>query len=315
MSNSCLFAQEDAPAKVILFRPSMPMAAAVVFKVHFNDTQFIRMMNRSYYQVELPAGNYTFKAGNKLIVKVKSGKTYFIRIMPIIGFWATTGELFLVDSNMAAPVITQGNLRDLRFPLKRPLNRINVAGVFGPGLDQISALQTTDGKIVSMSFGGGAGINVFYGREVSKRLDLSGGFHYQRSSLSPPVKNASMSFSRMGASFTAALIIPIQGGSMQRVKLGIGPDMYLKNILKFDFSQIDSVFKDTWDYKMTTGLHVNAIYELNLNDYFSFMYGLQLSFVNYDFKSGKVIYPVYPNPFVSAKGSAFEFLMGINVHF
>lgn len=308
-------AQEQKPASIILFRTGSPLAHTVIYKVHLNDTQFVRLMNRSKYPFELPAGEYTFRAENKLKVKFESGKNYYIRLIPIMGFWSTTAELMLVDSQSASTYLGTTEMRDLRKPLIRPLNRFGIAVMFGPGTDNITMGQTGDGQNITMSFGGGGGVKAHFGREFSKHLDLSGAFLYQSSSLIPNVKNASMSFSRMGASFTAAYIIPIQGGHYQRLKLGVGPDMYLKNVLKFDLSQVDSGKKDTWQYKKETGFHVNAIYEGNIGDHFSFLYGLEYAYVKFAFQSGNTLIPTSVSPLKTPNGSAVNFLIGFNVHF
>lgn len=315
LSNSCLFAQENTSAKIILFRSSSPIARSVVYKVHLNDSQFVRLMNRSTFPFEIPAGEYTFRADNKLKLKAESGKTYYIRLIPIMGFWSTTGELMVVDSQSASTYIATNQLKDLRKPLIRPLNRIGVGAIFGPGLENIFIGKTGDNDDITMSFGGGGGVKAYVGREISKHLDLSGAFLYQSSSLIPNVKNASMKFSRMGASFTAAYIIPIQGGYYQRLKLGIGPDMYLKNVLAFDLSQVDSGKKDTWQYKKETGFHVNALYEANLGDHFSFVYGLEYSYVKFAFQSGTSLIPTISGPLNTPNGTSINFLFGLNVHF
>lgn len=314
-----LLAQQDSMTRIIFYRPKNMQGSGLAFRIQLNEKQHFLLHDNSFYVYDAPPQTYQFydkrSPKNKLTLKAEAGKTYYVRALLVMGFWSTSTELLLVDSVSATPYLTNGKMKDLRLPLIRPLNRIGIVVQAGGGFDQMGVLMATNGERINLSFGGGIGVNAYFGREVSKHLDLSGGVFYQSSSLTPYVKNASMDFNRFGVALTAAWIIPIQGGYRQRLKLGAGPDLYLNNSLKINTSQVAGGFNDTWEYKKTTGFHVNLNYELNLSDHFSFVYGVQYSHAGFDYQKSSVRMPVNGNPLTSPDGSAIYFRMGFNVHF
>jgi hypothetical protein len=316
-----MFGSDTLQSKIIFYREANFQGSAISYKVLANDTFVVKLKNNSFFVYPCKPGEYDLNIRNwpdaKIHLKAEADKTYYLRFGIRMGFWTSSPELILVDSISAYPAIHNTSIHELNaqnVPLIRPKNRIGINFNLGGGFENTSMLTTSDGKESSLSFGGGYAFGVKYGHEFTRHFDLATDLIYQFSSLRPYLSNADMTFSRVIISATPALILPINGGDMMRLKLGAGPDYYFASVLSIDCSKITGGFNDTWHYNSSIGFHVSVVYEWNVSDSWSFNYGLKWYNVGYDFKSGGKYYPT-TNKFESPDGSGIDFLFGFYYHF
>lgn len=313
--------QEPGKCKFIIYRPYNYHKYSVPFRVIINDTLKIKIRNNSFYELTCNAGEYDFtflrNKKFKLHLAIENGKTYYLRVGIIAGFWSSSPELLLVDSLSTYPVINNGKIEKLKSKneiMLRPQNRIGVNVISGIGFEEATWFKYANGGTCDISFGAGIGYEVIIGREFSRFIDLSAGIKYQKSSLVPKVENVEITFKRYAVSLTPSLIIPIKGGDYERLKLGVGMDyvwpsvLYL-NTVKYQFGIIDN-----WTYDRTLGMHVRLLLEINFSKYFSLQYGLRWNYLSYKFVSGNITFPIV-SQLKNPDGSGIDLLLGFNIHF
>lgn len=310
-------------SKVIFYRDNNYQGSAMSFKVYVNDSLIVKLKNSSYYEYNCPPGDYNIYVknyqGGRLLLKVEEGRTYYVRVGLNVSFWTSTPELLLVDSLSAHNIIyynsSMRKLDGTNAPMNRPKNRININSNFGGGFQSHPIFITTDGKDAEVSFGGGIGIGVSYGCELSRYFDILAGIDYKSSWLSPALQNGDASFNRAFISLTPAFIIPIDGGDAMRFKLGGGVNYYFSNKFNMEGSEIPGGFDDKWTYSSTFGYHLSFVFEINVGENFSLNYGLKYYGVNYDFHSGRIAYPLNGNKLKNPDGSGLDFIIGMGFHF
>lgn len=181
--------------RVIFYRESNVTGAAVSYDVFANNVLAARLKNGSYYVFNCPPGNYTFRIENfrntEVTMKVEKGRTYYLRFGLKTGMWTAVPELIAVDSVSAYPAIKNGMLKyaDMNTPGVRKFNRFGINTFLGFGFKSMPLFTTTSGDDSKLSFGGGYGITLNYGRELSKSLDRLLDLGYQFSDLRPSLKN------------------------------------------------------------------------------------------------------------------------------
>ncbi len=316
-----IYCNDSISSKIVIYREYNYQGSAVSYKVFVGDSTLVKLKNNSYYEYSCLPGEYGIQIGNfketKMNLKVEQNKTYYLRFGLRTGVWSAIPELLLVDSISAYPVINSGSIRKLdehNTPMIRPKNRFGLNLNGGFGFESTPMLTTIDGRESTISFGGGYAIGLKYGYEITKHLDLAIDLNYQVSDLNPNLRNADVSFRRGIISVTPSYIIPIDGGDAMRIKLGAGLDRYIGSELSLDLSELIWDFKEKWSYKSSLGYHVNAIFELNVSENWSFNYGLKWYNVAYTFKKGNNYYPTEQN-LESPNGSGIDFLFGLYYHF
>lgn len=316
-----LFTSGQNKSSIVLYRENIYQGSVVTYKINVNDTLLIRLKNASFYSFDATPGDYTFRINKSvqpdLILKVEEDRIYYIRMGLKMTFWSSVPELILVDSVSALPVIRSGELRELdgsNLPVDRPDHRIGISLGVGFGFENFPMFTTVDGDDSKVSFGGGLGVGIRYGYELSRHFDLAVEANYQRSGLRPYLKNASADFDRFRVSLTPSFIIPIDGGDAMRIKLGAGPDLFLAPELKIKGSKVAGGFDDSWSYGGTAGFHVTGIFEMNPSEKWSVIYGLKYYNAAYKFESGGGYAPM-DNRLRTPDGSGIDILFGFNYHF
>lgn len=308
-------------SKIIIYRPQNAQGFAIPFRVIVNDTLKIKIRNNTYYEFSCRPGEYNFRFDkypqSKLNLRVEENKIYYLRISLFVGFWSGFPELLLVDSISAKPIINGGKIQKLKSKneiLIRPKNRIGASLITGGGFDGWTAFTATNGTKAKISFGSGFGYEFTYGREFNKWLDISLGYNYKKSSLSPKVDKADITFERNTISITPAIIIPIYDGDYMRFKLGGGMDFTWPSLLVINTSQYQNGINDRWTYDQSYGFHLGLIYEMNFTKYFSLQYGIRLNKISYQFIKGNLYYPI-DEELIHPNGSGIETHIGFNIHF
>lgn len=310
-------AQSTDSARIVFMRPYAYVGTANLFKVKLADGSIIKLVSNSYYALNVVAGTFEFatvRSKTMGTLEVEAGRTYYVRAYFDKGFWVLTPELKLADSIWGRNLVREGKLKDMKKPLLRPLNRVGVILNAGPGFNDIAVIKTTNNLESSMGFAGGNGVSVQVGREVEKYLDIALSYSYMNRGLTPYIKNGTIDFSRHFVSLTPSFIIPIQGGYAQRIKIGGGVDFYFSNTLKNKTTGIPGGINDTWNYGQAVGYHAQLMYEVNLSEHFSMLWGISYYNVEYSFESGGLYKPVV-DELSNPKGDGLSLKLGVNYHF
>lgn len=203
-----------------------------------------------------------------------------------------------------------------------PSNRFKVEGSFsyGGGTKKIELGKTTDGKTISLSPGGGAGVAITLGYNFYSKLyiDLTAGFQFSR--LSPNVENADGSFDRSPLLATLKYRIPVVTNA--GLKLGGGIGYYASGEWDVDASEVPNGAHNIVKYDGTTGFHIILECEIfaprkpNVN----FTFGAKYYNVSYDANactSNGISVPVkyLPDELRTLNGSGFDFSLGLGWYF
>lgn len=312
---------QEEYGKIIIYRPKNFQGSIVNLKIDVNDSLIIKIRNNSYYELNCKEGDYNFifqkyKKSN-LKLNVEGGKTYYLRLGLVIGFWSSFPEIIIVDSTSAIQEMNRDKIEKLTSNneiLNRPKNRISANFLMSVGFGGWQAFSSSEGDKSFIRFGSGFGYEFLYGREINKRLDISLGFSHQSTSLTPKVKNADITFKRNSLSITPSYIMHIQDGDFQRIKFGIGADYTFPSILVINTANYPNGFIDRWNYDAAYGFHISLIYEINFSKYFSMQYGIKYNNIKYQFIKGNQYYPIV-DELKHPDGSGIEMKLGINIHF
>lgn len=229
--------------------------------------------------------------------------------------WKSEPVLFLVNEASALPIINGTNIRriesvDTQF--KRPKNNIGLNFHMGFGMKSEAIYELDNGTNSKFSFGGGVGAELRYARELSKYFDLQIGASYLMSSLRPSLKAAKMDFSRAKVSLTPHILIPIRDGETTRFRMGGGMDYYFWNKLKIE-DPISPLY-DTWKYDNRLGYHAVFLFDMIVQQNFSFTYGLNWTGVGFNFMSSGNSIPIdqfFSNP----NGNGINLVIGMSYYF
>lgn len=313
---------QEGVSKIIVYREASSYGAAVSYKLLVDNQFHVKIRNNSFYEFTCLSGTHKISILNfeqyGINLNAKPGNTYYIRFGIKVGVWQSTPELILVDSLSAVPAIENGNMYNLNEPdlvKVRTTSFIGFKGTIGFGINNIPLITTTDGKESSISFGGGYGIGLNYGFRLDHNFDLTLGFDYQCSQLSPYLSNASISFYRGMLSATPSLIIPIDGGYSMNLKLGGGIDKSIGSKLKIDTRELSGGFNDDWKYDNPFGFHFVAQFEMLLSNQWSVNYSVKYQNIKYEFDSSN--FGSYPEDMdlKSPDGSGINFQFGFNYNF
>lgn len=313
-------AQDSLPSRIVFIREYNFQGSALSYGIVVNEMVVTRLKNESYFEYNCFPGNYELsvvkQSGPKLKLQVEPGRSYYILFHLRTGPWTVYPELIQADSAFASNLLKNGTYRKQEVilkPLEMPKNHFGVVIEMGTGIDQIPVVTMENGDDANISFGGGIGIGLQYGREVNRHFDISGNLNYMTSSLTPPINNGDVSFSRGRLDLTLAYIFPIKGGENMRIKLGAGPDFIFQPVLNIDLAKIQGGITERWNYYDTGGYHLSLTYEMNSNEKWAFVFGLKWTDCIYKYASGSKDYP--NKQFENPAGSAIDFIMGIDYHF
>lgn len=319
---STALGQDAENGTIIFYREHSYQGSANAIRVYMGNELLVRLRNNSYLEYEAAPGNYAFSINrpgqDPLNFTVEAGQTYYIRFGLRMGMWNAIPEMLLVDPASAAPALASGRMRQLTADMlqqPRPKNRMGLNLAVGFGFENHPLFEIDGGGDSKISLGGGVAIGLKYGREFGKHFDLTTELNYQHSSLTPALTNAKTSFARGVFSVTPAYIVPIRDGEEMRFKFGAGLDLYWAGRLKIEGSQVPGGFNDTWKYKSAIGPHLNAIFEMNTSEKFSFVYGLKFYSVGYkQVENGSSYQGGFPE-LKETSGTGIDLLMGFFYHF
>lgn len=317
-------AGEYPKAKIYIYRQNNFYASGVSYKIFANDSLLTRLRNNSYVIYDCLPGDYSISidklSEGSVKFRVENGKTYFIKFNVNMGFWTAKSELLLLqDTTLALSQINNEKLKLItdnpRLPYLRPKSRLGLNLIFGGGLTKTAMYYTNKGDSY-ISTGGGYGIGLKYGYEITNLIDIAFDFNYQFSLLNPYLNNATSTFKRGYISISPSFIIPLRDGDRMRFKIGGGYDFYFDNMLIIGGKNVpNGGFNDTWNYDITSGWHACVNYELNFSDKMSFDFGLKYYNVKYKFKSSSLMYPKDDSGLKNPDGSGVDILMGVFYHF
>jgi|GEM_PF-2385141 hypothetical protein len=308
---------DSSQSRVVILRPSNDMGAFNRFTLIINDSLTLFFENNTTHAFIVQPGKFRYKAGKKAdeeSIDLDSGRTHYLLLQYSYGVWNSVPRVYEIKQEQAEKIMLQFKPKEIRNTIMRPVNRFGLFFGGGPGINDFPIIKTTDNEDVYIGFGGGYCLGAEVGSEISKYFDVSIGYRFMNRGLTPYLKNASMEFIRHALNVTPALIIPIQGGYSQRIKIGAGIDYYLRNTLIIETDKIPNGINDTWKYKPAIGYHFKLTYEVNLTEQFSMLLGGRYSFVNHRYASSKTFYPTTDN-FISPNGDGFDLMLGVQYHF
>jgi len=308
-------------ATVIFYRLPNYVGSGVRMKIMANGEPVVMLRNNSYYEYLFNPGEYIFtcKMGPEARLKLtlEPGKTYYIKGYINAGFWSSIPVLEVVDPISGRAVVEGGTLRPLEpqvISTEKPASRIGLSMGGGFGFENVDLFIDEDGDDVTLSTGGGFSIGAEAGHAFGKFFDLSLNMHYQVSSLSRSLKNASASFERMNILLTPAFIIPVKGGDYYHFKLGGGIGVYAFGDMDIDASKLGaSVYK--YKYNTALGLHGSFIFYSHFSDRGSYNIGLRLYNVKYEYNPTTSTHTNSDPGIAKPVGSGLDFVFGYCYHF
>jgi hypothetical protein len=164
--------------------------------------------------------------------------------------------------------------------------RVEPSLFLGVGTSKVDLGQTTKGDTVSISGGGGLGGGLTLGYGIAPQFDLDVTLGYQKSELSPAVKNASGSFKR--SFFLATILYRIPVGDRYNFKVGGGGGYYKPSKLDIDTTGVTNGFHDVIEYKSASGAHAVVDFEIFVDHEMSVTFGLKYYSVTYKESSATV---------------------------
>lgn len=313
----CVFAQQST---LVLVRPDSHFGSAARATIYVTDSvkRPVYLYNNSFFTTKFNADTIRLSEGKTrrkpLVVTVSPGQTVYGLVNVWPGFWSTTVELNLIDSQKAQGYLMNPKINNMAKPMLRPMMRVGVELGIGFGLNDFPALQTTDGGTSNLGYGGGLMYGLYIGNQFSKHFDLELSYRFATRGLTPHLENASIDFKRHMVHITPSFVIPIEGGYYQRLRVGGGLTMVFDPKQEFDLSQIPQGFKDTWIYENAIGYHASINYELNFSKQFSSLFGVRYSDVRYVFKQSATAMPI-DQKLVKPNGNSIDIIMGLGFHF
>ena len=166
--------------------------------------------------------------------------------------------------------------------------QVEATFVAGGGLDSRDVFVTEEGDDVTLSAGGGGGLQLGIRLQLSSLLLSSLGMEYVASSLSQPLKNATGSFDRLVIRAGLHYSIPLRTTGFINVGGGIGA--YLEGLMDVDGSKVPDGAHNIYTYKPATGIHLAAEFTQPLpqlqwlNRRWSWAIGLRYTSVQYDLR-------------------------------
>ena len=118
----------------------------------------------------------------------------------------------------------------------------------------------------------------------------------------------------MGLTITPAIVIPIKGGDILRLRIGAGPGLYALGTMKIDGSKIDGT-KYTFKYKSAIGIHALILFESNFMERGSWNLGIRYSNIHYQFTSSGCSNNVTDPELLKPDGSGIDFILEYNLLF
>lgn len=305
---------------LILVRPDSHFASSYRAKVLVNDSilKTLYLYNNSYATQKLNGDTVKlYEAGSSrkpLVITPAAGETVYGLVTVWPGFWSAQTELNLIDSQKAQGYLLNPKILDLRKPLTRPMMRVGIELGAGFGLNDFAIIQTTDGNESKLGYGGGLMYGLLVGNQFTNHFDLELSYRFADRGLTPHLENASIHFTRHLVNITPSFVIPIQGGYYQRVRVGGGLTMAFDAKQKWNTSELQTGFKDTWIYDNAVGYHATCVYELNFAKHFSSYMGLRYTDITYAFKQSAIAVPVI-DKLTNPHGNSIDFLIGFSFHF
>lgn len=201
---------------------------------------------------------------------------------------------------------------------------LRLEGVGGSGLDWHVVGQTTEGDDVSISAGGGIGIQLVAGSNLLRYFRIEGSFGYESAGLDMELENGSGSFGRTHLGGSAYLRIPV--GEKSTLNLGGGmaekgsPDLDLD----FSSSRIYGAAHNIYHYNTGQCTHWDVVWEYYPDRIMSISVGLRYEIVEYELESltsNGVSYPLdmldpeVRNEYELLDGSGVDLLLGFTYYF
>ena len=311
------WSQSESEALVVFYRENNAFGSSVSYPIFMNDSLVVTLKNASFTEYLCTPGEYSVRVedsnGLPLRLTVEANETYFFRAGIAADTQQGAYEIVLVDRTSAEESLLSGKLKKQKLdsePYVRPKNRIGLGANMGFGFKNHDMIKVEEGGYSTLSFGGGIGISVLYGRELSDKFDLSFELGYKMSELSPYLWNAKMEFRRGIVSVTPAYVIKLKGRS--RLRLGAGPDCYFANTMRTETSEIMGGFNDKWKYSTAIGFHASAVCSFHFTDLITWDIGLKYYNVSYKYNSSEVgYYPLPGSVFEKGNGSGIDLILRI----
>jgi hypothetical protein len=190
--------------------------------------------------------------------------------------------LCLFLPTMTVQAQTPEKEKELVYPIS-PGWKLEGRVLVGVGLDDHLVGETSGGDEITISGGGGMGIQGLFCYDLSPRLEGSLGLGYMVSSMMPEVENASGTFGRLFIDATLKYRLILTTRAV--MKLGAGAGYYLPGDMDLDTREVAGGAHNIYGYDSAPGFHVMGEYERSINERFSWVIGLRGSFVSYDLNS------------------------------
>lgn len=121
--------EATAKAKIHVYRYKQFSGKALNPSVFCDGTQVAKMDNGRYFTMELDPGKHSFSSNDKqseIVLDLKPGATYYIRVDIAAGFFKGHGRLTLMQPEQGAPEVAKlqylspGDVKDSRVVLTSP---------------------------------------------------------------------------------------------------------------------------------------------------------------------------------------------------
>ncbi len=314
-------AADNTNGRIVVYFATKVNIVAKPYEIMANDSLVARIRNNSFAEYTCKPGSYNIRITNaptaNTSINVVAGKSYFVQIMTMPGFWKPQPIFMQVDSISGNNIIKNYGVEKLDkdfSPFPRAARRFSVSVISGAGFTDKPIVYLNNGDEATISAGGGVGIGLKYGYEINRFFDLSFEYNYHYSMLMPNVKNANVSFSNSSIAITPSLIIPYADGDVTRFRLGAGIDKYFGENLNLKTSQLAGGLDHKFNYTSNIGTHINFVYETNLTKTWSMNLELIYHNINFDFKPSVPGEQVDPN-FNKMDGSGIDLNIGVSYHF
>ncbi len=201
---------------------------------------------------------------------------------------------------------------------------LRLEGMGGQGLEWHVVGKTTEGDDVSISAGGGIGIQLVAGSNLFRFFRIEGSFGYESAGLDLQLENGSGSFGRTHLGGAAYLRIPLSAKSTLNLGGGAAEKGSPDLDLDFSSSRIPGAAHNIYNYRTGHCTHWDVVYEYYPDRIMSLSVGLRYQMVKYKLESmtsdgvpySLDMIPVeVRNELEDLDGSSVDLLLGFSYYF
>ena len=300
--------RQGQTARICFFREANNIGAAQKMNVFVNGSYVVGLKNKSSYYYELVAGEQDLSVRSieeaTLVLKAEAGRTYFLRLSTAPGAtWSSPPVIERVDSVEACAAIEKMSLKSQSVePVEYHRTSWCSIGLSeGAGLEDHVFVTTKAQEEITLSAGGGIGLNANCGYQISRRFYILGGLSYYMSPLSAETNEADARFQRLVINMAPGFIIPL--GTRERLRFRIGGGVGFYSQVKMlastaSISYYEVIYDTSW------GLNASLNFDIRLSSRSGLSAGLKCESVKYRYNKDKTTQYSFPTEFKNPDGSS-----------